>query len=128
MFVGFGPDATTFSGSIMYKKATDGGPNAEPMPWDWESVLLSPNDTSSPVDGIFTATNSYMTIAFNLGGRADVGPGYYNVDNVSVVEAGGPPCPANDLNDDCALDWLDIEVFVSDWLDCNRDPASECWQ
>ena len=123
VFVGFQSSPTGMSGSIEYKKATDGGPNEYPQPWDWESILLSPD--GGPEDGIYTATNSYMTIAFNLGGRAGVGPGYYNVDNVSVVEAS--PCSEIDLNDDCVLDWLDIEVFVADWLTCNRDPASECW-
>jgi len=123
VFVGFNPSAA-FAGSIIYKKATDGGPNAEPMPWDWESVLLSPNTASSPADGIFTATDNYMTIAFNLGGRASVGPGYFYVDNVSVVEA--LPCPEVDLNDDCRLNLQDLAVFAVDWLTCNRDPASQC--
>ncbi len=127
VYVGFGPSATTISGSIMYKKATDGGPNATPMPWGWESILLSPNTSPvGPADGIFTATDSYMTIAFNLGGRAGVGPGYFNVDNVSVIGVG--ECPSIDLNDDCAFDWLDIQKFVNEWLTCNRNPAGECWQ
>ncbi len=128
VIVGFGSSPTVFNGAIIYKKATDGGPNEEPMPWDWESVLLSPSTSLSPVDGIFTATNSYMTICFHLGGNAGVGPGYYYVDNISVVETDVIPCPSIDLNDDCALDLLDIEVFAADWLTCNRDPSNECWQ
>jgi hypothetical protein len=65
-----------------------------------------------------------MTIAFNLGGRAGVGPGYFYVDNVSIVEA--LPCPEVDLNDDCQLNLQDLAVFALDWLNCNRDPASQC--
>jgi hypothetical protein len=128
VFVGFVATGTsTGMGEIMYKKATYGGPNATPMPWDWESILLSPNTNPvPPAGGLFTATNNYMVVAFNLGGRANAGTTYYNVDNVSVV--GGTPCPSMDLNDDCAFDWLDIEKFVADWLDCNRNPGSECWQ
>lgn len=86
------PDGTLFPDSwIQYKKATQGGPN-EPGAngWDWESVLLSPS--AGPVDGIFTATDSYMLVGFNLGGRdaldsrsTFVGPGYYWVDNASVT-------------------------------------------
>ncbi len=33
-----------------------------------------------------------------------------------------------DLNNDGHLDFLDIAQFAIDWLTCNRDPASECWQ
>ena len=126
VFVGFGSSSTSSNGNITYKKATDGGPNEEPQPWDWESVLDSPNSTSSPSDGIFTATNSYMTIGFNIGGRAGVGPGYYYVDNVSVVESDGTSCPEIDMNDDCQLDLDDIEILVEAWLECNRNPSSQC--
>jgi hypothetical protein len=129
VYVGFGSSPTTFTGTIMYKKATDGGPNATPMPWGWESILLSPNTSPiGPSDGVFTATGSYMTIGFNIGGRAGVGPGYFYVDNISVVEVGSLPCPDIDLNGDCALNWLDTQVFAADWLACNRSPVSECWQ
>jgi len=51
----------------------------------------------------------------------------------------------SDLNDDCQVDfvdyarmaeawagdvagWLALQQFAQDWLICNRDPASECWQ
>jgi len=127
VYVGFVASGTSTSkGSIMYKKATYGGPNATPMPWDWESILLSPNTSPVPPDGgIFTATDSYMVVAFNLGGRANAGTCYYSVDSVSVVE-NGPACPAMDLSGDCALDWLDVRVFAESWLNCNRNPAEEC--
>ena len=113
----------------MYKKATYGGPNATPMPWDWESILLSPNTSPvPPAGGIFTATDNYMVVVFNIGGRANAGTCYYSVDDISLVEAGGTPCPTIDLNDDCQLDIQDLVVFSQDWLDCNREPAGECWQ
>ena len=126
VFVGFGSNATTFYGNIIYKKATDGGPNEYPQPWDWESVLDSPNAATSPSDGIFTATAGYMTIGFNLGGRAGVGPGYYYVDNVSVMEEAGTACSTIDLNGDCRLNLLDIKDMAAGWLDCNRDPSGQC--
>jgi hypothetical protein len=69
-----------------------------------------------------------MAVAFKLGGLAGVGPGYFYVDNVSVVEA--EPCPENiveiDLIDDCQLNIYDLEALATAWLDCNRDPSSEC--
>ena len=123
VFVGFGSSPTAFNGTFYYKKATSGGPNEYPQPWDWESVLLSPD--GGPADGIFTATNSYMTIGFNLGGRAGVGPGYYYLDNVSVVEA-GTPCPEIDLIDDCLVNLDDLAALFGAWLDCNRNPSSQC--
>ena len=124
VFIGFGSSPTAFAGSIMYKKATDGGPNENPQPWDWQSVLDSPD--GGPANGIFTATNSYMTIGFNLGGRAGVGPGYFHVDHVSVVEVGGTPCPELELVEDCELNLDDLAVLFGAWLDCNRNPLSQC--
>jgi hypothetical protein len=48
----------------------------------------------------------------------------------------------SDLNGDCEVDFYDyarladiwagsltdIAQFATDWLKCNREPASECWQ
>lgn len=36
--------------------------------------------------------------------------------------------PLADINDDDNVDFLDIMQLASDWLKCNRDPATECWQ
>jgi len=78
---------TPIDSSILYKKATDGGPNDLPMPFDWESILASAD--GGPADGVFTATGDFMIVAFNLGGRDitrnDTQPGFYNVDNVSIT-------------------------------------------
>jgi lysophospholipase L1-like esterase len=62
----------------------------------------------------------------SISAEANFGATNYNVDNISVVETGGTPCPEMDLNDDCALDWLDVKVFVESWLNCNRNPTDEC--
>ena len=98
VYINFTDTNTTFSpGTIRYKKATDGGPNDTPMPWDWESIATSPDSSNpGPSNGVFTATGNYMTIAFNLGGRAltsnNTQPGYYRVDNVSLTS--WPPSSA----------------------------------
>lgn len=89
VFVSFAGSPAATPATIVYKKASDGGPN-EPVAdgWDWESVLLSPNDGEVPTDGIFTATDDYLVIGFNLGGRAasdGPGPGVLFVDEVSVT-------------------------------------------
>ena len=90
VYVSFSSSATFVPGTIRYKKATDGGPNQTPMPWDWESITASPDSANpGPSDGVFTATDNYMIVSFNLGGRAqssnNTQPGYYWVDNVSVT-------------------------------------------
>jgi hypothetical protein len=123
VFVGFSDSPTAFSVNFEYKKAVDGTLNYW-EPWNMESILLSPE--GGPTDGIFTATNVYMTIGFNLGGHADGGGAYYNVDNVSVIEASGAGCADYDLTDDCQVNIDDLAALVAVWLDCNRDPSGEC--
>jgi len=46
VYINFGPsiaslDPTVNPGTILYKKATDGGPNDVPMPWIWEDITLT---------------------------------------------------------------------------------------
>jgi hypothetical protein len=63
--------------------------------------------------------------------------------DLGYFEYGGCTTPfASDLNLDCEVDFLDyalltdawagdlmdIAQFAAEWLTCNRDPASECWQ
>jgi hypothetical protein len=130
VFIGFTdtttPDGADF-GSIIYKKAYgNGNLNTSTGVWSWEPITASPNGSSAPAGGVFVATAPYMCVSFNLGGRANSGSTYYWVDNISVI--GNLPCAEIDLNDDCQLNFQDLAIFVEDWLLCNRDPASECWQ
>jgi hypothetical protein len=132
VYIGFETSTTPaewVSMAIMYKKAYGAGlQNTTTGIWGWEPFTDSPNGTTPPPGGIFTATAPYMVIAFNLGGRAGSGNTHINADNISVIEAGGTSCPEMDLSGDCALDWLDVKVFAESWLDCNRNPAEECLQ
>jgi pectate lyase len=115
-------------GSIMYKKAF-GVANMNvgaAGTWAWEPITSSATGASGPADGVFTATDDYMIVAVNLGGRANSGQTYFNVDNFQVVETN--PCPRIDLNNDCILDFLDIQQFASYYLSCGRTPATECWE
>ncbi len=126
IFVADGSVAPTSWGTIMYKKSFGGvsqniGPTGA---WSWEPITASATD--GPVDGVFTATDDYMVVAVNLGGRIGSGQTYMNIDNFQVVET--QPCTAVDLNDDCILDFLDIQQFASDYLLCGRDPVTECWK
>jgi hypothetical protein len=122
------PSAWTSLGSpdsIMYGKsfgATSQNIGTTGM-WDWEQITASP--IHGPVDGVFTATARYMVVAFESGGAAGSGVGFCYLDNVSVS---GPGCPQVDLSGDCSLDFADLCQLATDWLVCNREPASECWQ
>jgi hypothetical protein len=91
--------------------------------WAWEPLTASV--VHGPADGTFTATGRYMVVAFTVGGMPSSGVGLYSLDNIKVE---GPGCPAHDLNSDCNLDWLDVQVFAAQWLDCTRTPISECGQ
>jgi hypothetical protein len=49
-------------------------------------------------------------------------------DYARLADAWAGNLPEVDLNNDGYLDFLDIAQFAIDWLTCNREPASECWQ
>jgi hypothetical protein len=36
--------------------------------------------------------------------------------------------PAGDLNYDCKVDLADFAILANNWLECNLDPPSECWE
>ena len=84
----------------MYKKSSfssegAGTPLDPPVDgWDWESVHLSPR-SGTPADNIYVATDEFMVVAFNLGGRDQTatlaaGEVFMNVDNVSVTRIPEP--------------------------------------
>ncbi|MFA5293242.1 MAG: hypothetical protein WC496_09435 [Phycisphaerae bacterium] len=111
--------------AVMYRKAFGViTQNIDPSgTWPWEPITAS--QTNGPADGVFTANGDYMVVAFSEGCLPGSGYGYFWVDNLKVE---GPECSPRDLDNDCDLDWLDIEQFAMDWLTCDRDPVDECWQ
>ena len=38
------------------------------------------------------------------------------------------PIPGGDVNDDCMLDFVDLAIIFSHWLECNLNPPEACWQ
>jgi hypothetical protein len=121
------PSNWTATTALMYKKAYGNGTtNTSTGIWNWEEITASPNGSNPPAGGVFTATASYMVVAFNVGGRASSGAPFIHADNIRVAEA--VTCPPFDLNGDCAFNWLDVTMFANNWLACNRNPAGECWQ
>jgi hypothetical protein len=124
-----GTDPTGWSlmdpNSVMYRKSWGmDSQNTEPDGlWGWEAITASL--ANGPSNGIFTATAEYMVMAFTMGGVSSVSMPWIDIDNIKVE---GPGCPVLELVNDCSLDFLDLSMFVSDWLTCNRNPGSECWQ
>jgi hypothetical protein len=49
-------------------------------------------------------------------------------DYALLADAWADGLPDADLHSDGLLNLLDIAQFANDWLTCNRDPQSECWQ
>jgi len=125
-FVTDGSAVPTSWGGIMYKKAF-GVANQNIGPtgaWSWEPITASVAD--GPADGVFTASDDYMVVAVNLGGRINSGQTYVNIDNFEVVQT--TACTAVDLNNDCVLDFLDVQEIALNYLSCGRNPVTECWQ
>jgi hypothetical protein len=133
VFLGFSPDTTPSTwGSNIYKKrfvATGSGSNMNFIStsngtFDWEDMSASPNTSPvPPTTAVWTATEQYMVVSFNIGGNLNGGAIWMNLDNLSVVE-----CPQADVNADCVVDMKDVAQLAEDWLVCNRNPSDECWQ
>ncbi|HSV27170.1 MAG TPA: hypothetical protein VLH60_04685, partial [Sedimentisphaerales bacterium] len=109
--------------AVMYRKSWGiDSQNISPDGiWDWEPITAS--IANGPSDGIFTATDQYMIVAFTMSGISSNTVPWFSFDNIMVE---GPGCPPLDLNGDCSLDFLDLHLFAEDWLKCNRFPAGEC--
>ena len=54
--------------------------------------------------------------------------------NIYAVKLNGPTvaeCTSamdGDINGDCKVDFKDFAVMASNWLGCNLEPQSSCWQ
>jgi len=85
-----------------------------------------PYDGNAPDLGCFEyiSYNCTSPIASDLNGDCQVDL----VDYTRLADAWTGNLPEVDLNSDGFLDFMDMAQFAADWLSCNRDPASECWQ
>ena len=125
------PAAVSNWGATQYKKRYDDEegnlfnllPEQNGM-WDWESILDSPD--TAETGQTYVATGPYMFVAFNLGGRAGAGEGFVWIDNLQVIGDCRDEMPA-DLNNDCIVDLNDFALMATDWLKCNLEPSSACW-
>jgi len=83
-----------------------------------------PYHGSAPDLGYFEYGGCTTPAASDLNGDCEVD----FFDYARLADAWGSNPPEVDLNNDGYLDFLDIAQFAIDWLTCNRDPSSECWQ
>jgi hypothetical protein len=48
-----------------------------------------------------------------------------------IQQLTGPYCTEpipGDVNDDCKVDFVDLAIMVSHWLQCNLDQPEACWE
>ena len=83
-----------------------------------------PYHGSAPDLGYFEYGGCTTPAASDLNGDCEVD----FFDYARLADAWGGNPPEVDLNNDGFLDYFDIAQFAIEWLSCNRDPASECWQ
>jgi hypothetical protein len=50
------------------------------------------------------------------------------LDYAVFADAWATQSPLGDINGDNNVDLFDLAQLTIDWLTCNRDPATECWQ
>ena len=50
------------------------------------------------------------------------------LDYAILSDAWASESPQANINGDTQIDFYDLAQFVEEWLTCNRDPSSECWQ
>jgi Right handed beta helix region len=83
-----------------------------------------PYHGTAPDLGYFEYGGCTTPLASDLNGDCEVD----FFDYALFADAWGSNPPEVDLNNDGHLDFLDIAQFAIEWLTCNRDPSSECWQ
>jgi hypothetical protein len=83
-----------------------------------------PYHGSAPDLGYFEYGGCTTPVASDF--NSDCQVDFFDYARLADAWAGNPP--EIDLNNDGFLNFLDIAQFAIDWLSCNRDPSSECWQ
>jgi len=85
------------------------------------------NSEGTTTGAVWSFTTTYVctgSIISDLNGNCQVD----FLDYAQLADAWASNPPEVDLNNDGYLNLMDIAQFAIDWLTCNRDPSSECWQ
>jgi len=99
--------------SYAYKvKARDRSVNLNEASYSDESTATTPlYSCSEPID-----SDLYNDCQVNF------------LDFIVLADAWASQSPLGDINGDTYVDFLDLAQLATDWLICNRNPATECWQ
>jgi hypothetical protein len=118
-----------FAAADDYHVASEAGRwDAKNKQWVIDDVTSPCVDAGDPNDSIGYERNPN-------GGRINVGAYGGTMEASKSPYATGPEpppvClwyPPMDFNKDCKVDFADFSIFIRNWLDCNLDPESACWE
>ncbi len=85
------------------------------LTYDIADVLLSDSTVLYTVDEAVVGSPSEYSL------RAKIG----------ILEISRPYCTeliSGDVNNDCRIDFIDFAIMASNWLECNLEPQSACWE
>jgi len=90
-------------------------------PYEWADRYNGPGngDDSAKAIAIDSNNNVYVT-GYSEGVAKDYATIRYSPDYTCTPQLDG------DLNDDCKVDFFDVAILASNWLECNLDPPSAC--
>ena len=72
--------------------------------------------------GLDDSNNVYVT------GSVRVDGSWPDIVTIKYVQTSCTSPINGDLNDDCKVDFFDLALLVSNWLECNLEPPSACWE
>jgi hypothetical protein len=112
-------------------KSSAGRYDPNTQTWIMDDVNSPCIDKGDPNDstGYEANPNGGRINVGNFGGTAEASKS----SNGSGPEPPEPPTTCTspikgDLNDDCKVDFVDFALMAGNWLKCNLDPPSACWQ
>jgi hypothetical protein len=113
------------SAMVQYLPATDMDDGA----WHEWAIPLSDFTTANPNLNLADVNAVSLVVGDETGPPSGTGNGVIYLDDVRLQppECGikgevDPPLSDGDLNDDCAIDWKDVAILVSNWLDSGTSP------
>ncbi|MFH1371464.1 MAG: hypothetical protein ABII09_09305 [Planctomycetota bacterium] len=78
-----------------------------------------------------SASQTFPAINGNTVVWQDSRNGHYDIYATVIYGQQVPICMSplqGDLNNDCKVDFADFSTMIEEWLECNLDPPSACWQ
>ena len=87
----------------------------------WVARYNGPGTSRSNAEAIaIDSNNNVYVTGYSEGVAKDYATIRYSPDYTCTPQLDG------DLNDDCKVDFFDVAILASNWLECNLDPPSAC--